>query len=230
MVINRRPRLITFDVFGTIFRLDELASLGVMERIITANSLSMSPEELGQLWWDKSYRVAHDTFMTVRRATREALSLILQEVGAPDDPEPYTDLLLEIWAEADAYPEAIGAIHALEDFTLGIISNIDDDLLDVLLSRFSFKDAFEVRATSETCRTYKPDQGIFQEALRKANCTPKEALHLGDTPVDDILGPKRVGMMAGWINRRGERLKGRIPEPDMVVRDLREAAQLILRT
>lgn len=223
----RRPHFITFDVFGTLFKLEEVASHEVMEEIIRRNRLSMNPEELAKLWWDRSYTVALDSFMTVREATRKALSLLLHEVGADDDPAHYSKQLLEGWMTTDVYPEVPEAISDLEGFTLGIVSNIDDDLLEVLMRRSGLRDFFEVRVTSEACRAYKPEPKIFEEALKRTNCRPREAMHLGDSPVDDVLGPKRVGMMAGWVNRRGEKLRGRIPKPDLVVRDLQEAANLI---
>ncbi len=230
MVIVRRPQLITFDVFGTLFRVEEIASLDLMEEITRRNELSITPPELAQIWWDKSYEVAHENFVTVKEATEKALSLLLEEVGAEDDPKPYTARLLESWATTEVYPEVPVALESLEGFTLGIVSNIDDYLLGALLSRSGLKDRFGILTTSEACRSYKPDPSIFQEALRVAGCDAREALHLGDTPVDDVLGPKRVGMMAGWVNRRGEEFKARIPEPDIIVGDLMEAAKLILRT
>ncbi|MCJ2520167.1 MAG: HAD family hydrolase [Candidatus Thermoplasmatota archaeon] len=225
----RRPRLITFDIFGTLFKAEEVVGLDLMEEIIRVNGLSMGPEKLAELWWDKSYRVAHDRFATVREATTRALALLFQEVGAHDDPEPYSRRLQEKWARTEVYPDAPEAVQSLEGFSLGIVSNIDDGLLEALLKLSGLKDDFEIFVTSETCKAYKPDARLFQEALRRSGCNPEGAIHLGDTPVDDILGPKRVGMMAGWVNRRGERLKGRIPKPDLMVSDLQEAADLILQ-
>lgn len=224
----RKPRMITFDIFGTLFRAEEVASLGLMEEIIRRNGLSLKPEELAQLWWDTSYKVVHRDFVTVREAAGEALSMLLREVGSKEDPTPYTNQLLENWARTELYPEAPAALRRLEDFTLGVVSNIDDELLSVLLERSQMEDRFEFLVTSEACRAYKPDPRVFHEALERGRCTPGEALHIGDTPVDDVLGPKRVGMMAGWVNRRGESMKGRIPRPEFEVRDLQEAASLIL--
>jgi 2-haloalkanoic acid dehalogenase type II len=226
----RRPRFITFDVFGTLFRVEEVASREVMEDIVKRNNLSMTPEELAEVWWEKSYRVAHEGFLTVREATKVALSRLLQEVGSEDDPEGYTRRLLEHWAATDPYPEVPRALDTLRDFELGIVSNIDDDVLEELLRRSGLQGTFTVKVTSEACRTYKPDARIFEEALKRAGCRPEDALHIGDSPVEDVLGPKRVGMMAGWVNRRGEELKGRVPQPDFVVADLEKAAEIIRRS
>ncbi len=227
----KRPRLVTFDAFGTLFRLDEVASGEVMDEIIQDTGLALTSEELGKVWWEKSYEVAtRGSFLTVEEATAEALSLLFQEVGVEGDPLSYTRQLLRLWTGTTTYPEVPEAIKKLEGFTLGIISNIDNDLLHTLLAQSGLGKEFSIMVTSESTRAYKPDRRIFEVALDKAGCPPEEALHVGDSSVDDILGPKRVGMMAGWVNRRGEKLKGSVPRPDFTVRDLREAAQLIQAT
>ncbi|MCJ2554890.1 MAG: HAD family hydrolase, partial [Candidatus Thermoplasmatota archaeon] len=56
----------------------------------------------------------------------------------------------------------------------------------------------------------------------------EEAIHLGDSPGEDIAGAKRTGMMAGWINRQGESPQGSVPEPEFAVPNLQDAAELIL--
>lgn len=227
----RRPRFVTFDAFGTLFRLDEVASRDVMEDIISATGLSMTADELGKIWWDKSYQAAtQDRFVTVEEATMEALSLLFKDVGIQADADAYTQRLLQLWTGTGAYPEVPEALRSLEGFTLGIVSNIDNDLLEALLASSGLAESFTVRVTSEDARAYKPDHRIFETALGKAGCHPEEALHIGDSPVDDVLGPKRVGMMAGWVNRRGDELRGGIPRPDFTVRDLQEAARLIRAT
>lgn len=224
----RRPRLITFDAFGTLFQLEEDASAAIMETIVERNGLEMAPGELGRRWWDLSYQVAYASFVTVREATHRALERLLQEAGAEDDAAPYAERLLEEWSRTAPFPEVEEALDRLRDFDLGIVSNVDDDVLNTLLERARIRHRFRVVVTSESVRTYKPEPGIFRQALSGARCPPEAALHLGDSPVDDVLGPKRVGMMAGWINRRGEAMRGRIPPPELEAGDLLEAAEIIL--
>lgn len=224
----RRPRLITFDAFGTLFHSEGVANQEVMEAVIRRNNLPMAPEELAQFWWDRSYQMAFEDFVSVRDATRMALGSLLLELGVEDDARGYTEALLEGWARTDPYPETEEALRALEEFDLGIVSNIDEDILEALLRRSRLGSRFRVVVTSEACRTYKPTPEIFREALRKAGSPPGEAIHVGDSPGEDVLGAKQAGMMAGWIRRRGETLGKDIPEPDFTARDLRDAAELIL--
>lgn len=223
----RRPRLITFDAFGTLFQAEGVADREVMQAIIAGNNLPLHPKELAQLWWDRSYQIAFEDFVSVREATRMALASLLFEFGVEDDAEAHTHRLLEKWTGTDPYPETGEALRTLGEFDLGIVSNIDEDILEALLRRSRLGPRFRVVVTSEETRTYKPDPGIFREALRRAGCEPQEALHLGDSP-DDVWGARRTGMMAGWINRHKEARKADMPDPDLTAADLQEAADLIL--
>ncbi|MFQ5919028.1 MAG: HAD family hydrolase [Thermoplasmata archaeon] len=223
----RRPRLITFDAFGTLFQSEGVADPGVMTGIVTRNNLTLAPEDLAQVWWDRSYQIAFEDFVPVREATRMALASLFLEWGVDDDAAAHTQQLLEAWAETDPYPETSETLGALEEFDLGIVSNIDVDMLQSLLRRSGLGSRFAVLVTSEETRTYKPHRGIFQEALQRAGSRPEEALHLGDS-ADDVLGAKRTGMMAGWINRYAGTLDVGVPNPDLTAPSLREAADLIL--
>ncbi len=223
-----RPRLITFDAFGTLFEAEGVTVPDVMGAIIDRNGLGLGQGELAQLWWDRSYQIASEDFVTVREATRMALASILHEFGVEDDARAHSDRLLEAWKQTDPYPEAMKALRLLKEFDLGIVSNIDEDVLGALLHRSRLTDRFRVVVTSEATRTYKPEPGIFHEALRRSGHPAEEAIHLGDSPGEDIAGAKRTGMMAGWINRQGEIPQGNVPEPEFAVANLQDAAELIL--
>ncbi|MFQ5986418.1 MAG: HAD family hydrolase [Thermoplasmata archaeon] len=224
----QRPRLITFDVFGTLFQAEGVADPKVMQSVVGRNGLALTPEELGQLWWDRSSQIAFEDFVTVREATRMALASLLLEWGVDDDAEAHTRRLLEVWMKTDPYPETMEAVKALAEFDLGIVSNIDDDILRALLRRSRLTDRFRVVVTSEATRTYKPAPAIFQEALHQTGYTPGEGLHLGDSFGEDVIGATGAGMMAGWIRRHGEVPAAEGPEPDLTAADLREAANFIL--
>ena len=43
---------------------------------------------------------------------------------------------------------------------------------------------------------------IFEEALRRAEVKPSEAVHVGDLPGEDVAGAKRAGIRPLLIDRR----------------------------
>lgn len=50
----------------------------------------------------------------------------------------------------------------------------------------------------------KPDPGIFLAACGALGRAPETVLHIGDDPHTDVLGARRAGLRAGWINAAGE--------------------------
>jgi putative hydrolase of the HAD superfamily len=68
----------------------------------------------------------------------------------------------------------------------------------------------------------KPNPLIFKEILDAMKLEPADVLFVGDTPADDVLGSKGVGMHSAWIRTRGRELPEGIPAPDIVISDLAE--------
>lgn len=52
----------------------------------------------------------------------------------------------------------------------------------------------------------KPDPGIFAEALRRVACLPEQAVMVGDSWANDVLGARAAGIRAIWFNRFGRPL------------------------
>jgi putative hydrolase of the HAD superfamily len=69
---------------------------------------------------------------------------------------------------------------------------------------------------------------MFEEAASILQCRLQEILHIGDSQRSDVLGAKRAGMLAAWLNRRSEKLKPGVPKPDYEITDLRELLDLDL--
>jgi len=49
----------------------------------------------------------------------------------------------------------------------------------------------------------KPDPRLFRAACTHLGLNPSNVLHIGDHPIQDILGAARVGMRTVWVNRTG---------------------------
>ena len=84
------------------------------------------------------------------------------------------------------------------NYRLGVISNnfgntkgwCDDYALSPLL---------DVIVDSAVVGIKKPDGGIFRAALSKLNVPADEAIYVGDTYLDDMVGAKSVGMWTAWL-------------------------------
>jgi putative hydrolase of the HAD superfamily len=104
----------------------------------------------------------------------------------------------------DAYPDAVSALRELRDAgrRLVAVSNWDCSL-PAVLERCGLGELLDGAVSSAVAGARKPDPAIFEPALRLAECGPDEALHVGDTPEEDVEGARAAGIRALLIDRAG---------------------------
>ena len=77
---------------------------------------------------------------------------------------------------------------------LGIISNFDDRLHSIL-NQLDLAQYFDFILTSYETGSEKPDKGMFEEAMKRAQCSdPSLAYHIGNSISTDATG----AIQAGW--------------------------------
>jgi putative hydrolase of the HAD superfamily len=103
-----------------------------------------------------------------------------------------------------AFDDAAPALAQLRAAGLKLVcvSNWDVSLPDVL-SRCGLDGAMDGIVTSAQVGARKPDPAIFLPALRLADCSPDEALYVGDTPEEDLEGGRAAGIRTLLIDRDG---------------------------
>jgi HAD superfamily hydrolase (TIGR01549 family) len=106
---------------------------------------------------------------------------------------------------------------------VGLISNFDDsETGHLIMHDTGIREIFDAVIISADTGYRKPNPLIFKKILDAMRLEPAEILFVGDTPLDDVLGSKGVGMHSAWIRRRGRELPAGIPAPDIVISDLAE--------
>jgi putative hydrolase of the HAD superfamily len=102
------------------------------------------------------------------------------------------------------YPDVIRALDELRDrgLKLVVVSNWDCSLPSVL-ERCGLEGRLDGTITSAGAGARKPDPAIFAAALELAGCEPAEALHVGDTPEEDVAGARAAGIRPLLIDRAG---------------------------
>ena len=117
------------------------------------------------------------------------------------------------------YPETKETLQALKNHghRLGIISNNNDDL-HKQLNMLELSEYFDSITYSQEAGANKPDPTIFQLALKRAGCSPIQALHVGDSYEKDILGARKIGITPILVDR-----DNRHSEADCLrIKDLRD--------
>jgi putative hydrolase of the HAD superfamily len=121
------------------------------------------------------------------------------------------------------FPEVIEVLSQLKSggYKLGIVSNWSSALLH-LCAALGLEHYMDVISVSAVIGWEKPSPLIFQKALSSIEVLPEEALYVGDTYQDDILGARNAGMQAILIDRLNV---SSYPGPR--IQDLRELYPLV---
>jgi putative hydrolase of the HAD superfamily len=83
-----------------------------------------------------------------------------------------------------------------------VISNADADVTRFCL-QMGFAQQMETIVTSALVGWEKPDSRTFFAALDPLGVAPERALHVGDQPLSDVVGARKIGMAAALIDRYG---------------------------
>jgi 2-haloalkanoic acid dehalogenase type II len=116
------------------------------------------------------------------------------------------------------FPDTNPALErlAVAGVRLGILSNVDDDLLAATRGRLSVR--FDPIVTAQQVRSYKPGAAHFEEARRRIGPGARW-LHAAQSYFHDVVPAKALGIPVAWINRKGE-TAGAAGPPDLEFRDL----------
>jgi HAD superfamily hydrolase (TIGR01549 family) len=88
---------------------------------------------------------------------------------------------------------------------LGLVSNFDHaPTAHAVLARHGVATCFAVTLISDSFGRRKPHPAIFAAALAQLDVPASEALYVGDTHADDVVGALACGMDVAWIVRPDE--------------------------
>ena len=111
---------------------------------------------------------------------------------------------------------------------VGLISNFDDsETGQMIMDDTGIRDLFDAIIISADTGYRKPNPLIFKKILEMMHLESADILFVGDTPHDDVVGAKGVGMHCAWIRTRNRELPEGIPAPDIVIADLAELPERI---
>lgn len=129
--------------------------------------------------------------------------------------------------KVDHYPEAHTVLeHLAEQYSLAVITNGNADIFHPAVG-LGHVFQFAVRADQEGVA--KPDVRLFQMASERASVAMSDMIHVGDNPVDDVLGANLAGCRSIWFNRHGAQrwLDSWQGRPDAEIHNLKELPAVI---
>ena len=160
---------------------------------------------------------------------RDVLTDVAVEIAARVGwtlPREHAGFLAESVPSWRPFPDTNAALERLarSGYRLGILSNIDDDLLAGTRRHFTVD--FEIVVTAEQVRSYKPGAAHFEEARRRIGDAPW--LHAAASYFHDVEPAVALEIPVVWVNRAQSRATGDA-RPDAEVEDLEALADLLSR-
>ena len=91
--------------------------------------------------------------------------------------------------------EVLKALTELKEagYILAVISNRDKPLHETLESH-GINEFFQFSLAGGEVDIYKPEPGIFEHALKRADLNPQETVYVGDNYFADVVGSRRAGL------------------------------------
>ncbi len=220
---NQQFDVVFIDFFGTIADGDRRQVEATCHRIVHDHELSLTAPEFALRWGKQFFAVAdqsnHDRFRTLYECECVSLRQTMNDLGVECDPIPYADELQRYWRNPPLHAEAKEALAAIT-VPVCCVSNADEADLQVAIAAHALR--FDGLVSSERARSYKPDAGIFQYAMKMMDVSAERCVHVGDSLHSDILGAQTLGITSIWIERDGRISDIRDCKPDFTIKSLSE--------
>jgi HAD superfamily hydrolase (TIGR01662 family) len=78
-------------------------------------------------------------------------------------------------------------------YVLAVISNRDKPFQELLLEH-GIGEFFDFSLAAGEVRVWKPDPGLFEQALGRVQLSPQDAIYVGDNYYADVVGSRRAGL------------------------------------
>lgn len=213
---------IIFDCFGTLIDTGN-NSIKAVEQILSNVGAHVNAREFYEDWKAmKRQNINSSVFLNEKTLFKLSLSETFAQYGIVADASKEVEpMIRSLFAERLVFPDVHKALERLENVDIAIGSTTDtDSLLYYLeLNHLSFSNIY----TSENMQVYKPDEKFYKTILRRSGWLAEECLFVGDSYLDDVCGPKKVGMKTVLLDRKALYKDMKLsPQPDFVIHSLLE--------
>jgi 2-haloacid dehalogenase len=214
--------VITFDCYGTLIDWETGIWRAFHDALARTGAKKGLDARVFELYAAEEQRLEKETphlsYRTV--LTRSALS-VARKVGW-DLSENQASFLAEDLPSWTPFTDTNPALEALgKKHTLGMLSNIDNDLLTGTLKHLNAR--FDILVTAENVQSYKPGYAHFYEARRIIG--DRRWLHVAASQYHDIEPALKLGIDTVWVNRKNvPHSERRVP----IVKDLDQLANQLV--
>ena len=196
-------KVCAFDAYGTLLDVTA-AARRAMASIDPQLGLALAHDwRLKQLQytWIRAIAGAHADFWQV---TCDSLDWALERHDLAGDPKLRT-LLLDLYAELDAYPEVAEMLGRLKDANMktAMLSNGSPEMLQSAIRAAGIEESLDAVLSVEDVGVYKPADRVYGLVERCFNCSRSQVLFVSSNGWD-AAAAAGFGFVSVWVNRLDE--------------------------
>jgi 2-haloalkanoic acid dehalogenase type II len=209
-------QVITFDCYGTLVDW-ETGIWTAFREAAAADGVPLEREQVVARYHAIEAMVEKGGYRPYREVLAESARRVAAECGWSISRET-GEFLTRSLPHWPPFPDTGPALERMaERYRMGILSNVDEDLLEQTCDHFPID--FDFWVTADRVESYKPDLAHF-EAARPFVGDPSGWLHVAQSLYHDVAPARCVGVPVVWVNRKSERLAPEAPPPAREVHDL----------
>ena len=219
---NEDFEIITFDCYGTLIDW-EGGIVAAFQSQARHHGIELEADRIMETYMAIEPQVESDSYMPYRDVLARTAAKVADRLGwqLPPEEGDFLPASLPDWLP---FADTNDALERLSRrFQLGLLSNIDDDLLTATRRHFTIP--FELIVTAEQVRSYKPAHAHFAEARRRMG--EKRWLHAAQSYFHDVIPASEFHTPVAWVNRKAEQVTRGGPQPTYEVRNIAELADLL---
>lgn len=224
--------IVTFDLFSALID-SRTGGSGAFDRIAGDRGWVVSGAELydrwdarnkaGQLIAARELVADDDAWVSFRELSTRALAQAYDDLGLEADPQADMKMVHESLPQWPLWPDVVDGLSRLRDaHDLGILSNVDDDLLASTRAAPLFDDSLVL--SSERLRAYKPGPDIYRRAADRTG----GHVHVAAS-ARDVRGSMEAGLPTVRIARRGHAIDPEGPTPTHEVHAVEALVDVLAR-
>ncbi len=216
--MERPYDVVTFDCYGTLIDWDAGITRAFQDAA-RGHGVGLDPAALHAAYEEIEPLVEAETYRTYRSVLTETARRAAARLGWPLD-EAQARFLAESMPGWRPFTDTNPALERLAGagYRLGILSNVDDDLLAATCRQFLVR--FELCVTAQQVKSYKPAHGHFLRARERLG--QSRWLHAAQSYFHDVEPARTLGIPVAWINRGGQHA----PHGGSADREFRTLSQL----
>jgi len=229
-ILRREIRALVFDQYGTVVDMQG-GLVAAVTPWLAGKGLPGKPNSF-VTWWRRTHfensmieALAARGHTPYREIGHRAVSHVMDRAGIAHTQEEVRWLVSEI-ERLKPFPDVIAALHRLKaaGYGLHILSNGDRDMLEAAAPHIGFP--FDSRISVQEAGFFKPAWQTYARAEELIGLDRSALLFVANHAFDCI-GAKSYGMRTAFIDRR-RRPFGETPhQPDLIVRDFAELAEVM---